>query len=460
MRIERRSPVDEHMVITGMIMDNIVLAAVAQVWEPDLFGSRWANLIAKWCYDYYKKYKKAPRRHIEALFASWARKHEDQEKTVALVERFLGSLSTEYESRKENPNSAYVIDVAGDHFNRQKLIKLKNELEGALDLGDIERAEEIAASYREIELGEGSFINVFEDEAALDLTFQSAGKPIVKYPGHAGEFFNESLERDGFISFMGPEKSGKSWFLIDLAVRAIEQKNKVAFFAIGDLSDHQMMNRLLIRLSGLPAKEAKLKIPTEIYRLKNERRVEVFSEYQTRKILTPKAAQLAWKKYQTDFGTDPLKLSIHRNSTISTRGIGEQIERWIGDGWIPDVVVIDYADLLSPPPGYVEREAINQTWKELRSISQMLHCLLVTATQADARSYGKDMLTMANFSEDKRKNAHVTGMIGINPGRDQRGEAKEWKLNFVVPPRERESPPVLRVAGCLGIGNPIMVSIF
>jgi hypothetical protein len=58
----------------------------------------------------------------------------------------------------------------------------------------------------------------------------------------------------------------------------------------------------------------------------------------------------------------------------------------------------------------------------LRAISQERHSLVVTATQADARSYAQNTLNLSNFSEDKRKYAHVTAMYGLN--QDPKGREK------------------------------------
>ena len=67
-----------------------------------------------------------------------------------------------------------------------------------------------------------------------------------------------------------------------------------------------------------------------------------------------------------------------------------------------------------------ERHRQNKIWKQLRSLSQERHCLVVTATQADAKSYESGLLHMKNFSEDKRKYGHVTAMYGLNQDKDGR----------------------------------------
>ena len=54
---------------------------------------------------------------------------------------------------------------------------------------------------------------------------------------------------------------------------------------------------------------------------------------------------------------------------------------------------------------------INTTWKQLRALSQDRHCLVVTATQANAGSYTREApMDRRSFSEDKRKLAHATGI--------------------------------------------------
>ena len=68
-----------------------------------------------------------------------------------------------------------------------------------------------------------------------------------------------------------------------------------------------------------------------------------------------------------------------------------------------------------------------------RALSQERHALLITATQADAESYKKGRLSLSNFSEDKRKLAHVTAQYGLN--QDPQGREKKlgiMRINEIV----------------------------
>ena len=85
-------------------------------------------------------------------------------------------------------------------------------------------------------------------------------------------------------------------------------------------------------------------------------------------------------------------------------------------------------------------------------------CLVVTGTQADADSYNRRLITRSNFSEDKRKLAHVDGIIGINEDSNDRQQGVT-RLNWVVL-RDGSNDPYrcLYVAGCREIGNPCILS--
>jgi len=135
---------------------------------------------------------------------------------------------------------------------------------------------------------------------------------------------------------------------------------------------------------------------------------------------------------------------------------------WGGGGWTPVFIIIDYGDTPAPPANSHKdfRHATNEIWKQLSALRQERHCCLVTATQADSASFDKATITRSNFSEDKRKLSHVTGMIGINqtPEEEDKGVIR---LNWIVR-REAEfrTFQCLHVATCLPICRPLVLSTF
>lgn len=463
MKVEKRDSTHERRVLIGLIVDRVVLASVTARWDGELFRSKWANLIAGWCVKFFRSYERAPGREVEHLFQGWAERSRDKD-TVALVEKFLVSLSDEYEELGKESNSQFVIDLAGRYFNDVKALRLAEAIQEDLEEGRGDEAQRRLEKHNRVELGTGTGVNIFKDKEAIDAIFAARNEPLIRYPGALGVFFEDALERDGFVAFMGPEKRGKSFCLLDVVWRSIEQNRNVAYFVVGDMSQNQVMRRMLARACRRPLKPGKVKYPTYLVHNASEKYAEVDHKvYQFKHFMSPTKA---WKTMleisRRIGGADYLKLSCHPGGTISVLGIQSTLQAWGRLGWTPDVVVVDYADVLAPCSDQREsRLAINETWARLRTLSQTFHCLVVTATQADAASYEAKLLSMSNFSESKLKFAHVTGMVGLNCDDNHEKPYGLMRLNWLV---LRESDFVIEkcvhVAGSRSIANPFIKSTF
>lgn len=254
-----------------------------------------------------------------------------------------------------------------------------------------------------------------------------------------------------------------TWWLIEMAWRALTQGRRVAFFEVGDMSQRQLLNRFYTRITKYPSDPGVIKIPT--YLNHEPDTPNAYTEFQEKEFdegLSPERAKSIMRKAQKKYGKDKLKLSVHANSSINVAGMESVLQTWERENqWTPDVVLVDYADILAPPVGVIEsRDQINATWKQLRAMSQRRHCLLATATQTDADSYKVGILSRSNFSEDKRKFAHVTGMLGLNVSEEDK-DNQITRLNWVLRREKKFSDSkICHVAGCLDIGAPAILSTF
>jgi len=464
MKVSRRDSAKEKQILTGMIVENIVLGRIAGKWRRDgMFHVRWANLVGQWCVDYFQRYGKAPRGDINGVFRSWAEQANDED-TIDLVDRFLSGLSDDYESEAAEINPDYLADVAAEHFNVVLLEQMAESINGNIDRGDVKKALETATKWNRVEMGVGVGIDVLQDKAAIQEAFESHTEPLIKYPGALGEFFGDQLAREEFVGITGATGRGKTWWLIDIAWQAIRQNRRVAFFEVGDMGQHQIMRRFMCRSAGHPTKAPyEFEVPTEIIHEVSTQAWKLKTD--TKTFDGPLNWQRAWESCEekTRRHKKPLlRLSTHPNNSINVKGVINILDEWERAEWVPDVVVIDYADILAIPTGFQpgERDAINETWKQLRSLSQSHHILVLTATQADAHSYDAYTIRRSNFSDDRRKNDHVTGMLGLNATEEEQGMGV-YRLNWIK--RREEAYTESRcvyVAGCLNIGRPHMVSAF
>lgn len=465
MRIERRKADAERSVLTGMLVARSVLGPIASRWTSDMFGTRWSNLVASWAVAHYRKYKEAPKEKIQDYFTEWSASNKDEE-TIGLVGDYLAAIDSEYESLRKNASPDYLLDQAEVLFNRVAARNLRDEIDGHLKTNDVTAAVEAINNYRRIEVTASTGINMCDAEEEIKNAFEITNDPLVVYDDALMGLLSPLMCRDSFVSFMGKEKVGKSFWLMDLAYRAYTQGRSVAYFEVGDMSQHQVLKRFASRAMERPVRADRWYYPTSMSPSDEleGRRPDVGTRREEVELdMTPAEAHAALAKLGSRHGVHNLKLSCHPNSSISVGGIESILETWQRtDGWHPDVVVVDYADILAAPnPGKGDtRDQINASWKAMRALSQRWHCLLVTATQADADSYESDILERGNFSEDKRKYSHVTACIGINQT-DRDKEANLYRMNVILA-REVEFSPtrVAWTAACLPIGNPCVLSTF
>jgi len=462
MRIEKKDSSDERRILTAMIVNRVVLARIASKWNGRLFRSRWANLVAGWCIRHLKRYDSAPGELIESAYEEWSATTADKT-TVNLVGDFLESISAEYEDLNREINSEYIIDVASDHFNLVAAERLAENIQDDVSARDLSALHQRVNAWSKIELGSGDGIDVLHEIEVVREAFESKSEPLITYPGALGQFFGDSLERDGFIGIEGPDKRGKSFWLMDMAYRALLQRRRIAFFEAGDMSQNQIMRRLMTRIAHHPQKSCSIQYPIKIARNQGDHVATV--EYKTRRYDRPLSWRRAWRKTKQlvthRLKTDRVlfRLSCHPNSSISIGGIRSILSDWERQEWVPDVIVIDYADILkSDIPQAERRQQIDDTWRQMRAMSQALHCLVVTASQTDAAAYTSHTIGRQNFSDSKTKLAHVTGMVGLNQSYKEK-ELGIIRLNWVV---RREGlyseTKCVHVAGALAIGNPAIRS--
>jgi hypothetical protein len=461
MNVEERDGSAERRVLAASLVDDGVCAAVAARWAPGgLYRSRWANVVGGWAADYCKRHRRAPKRDVRSLFAAWARTAD--EPTVRLVESFLESISDEFSGA--DVNAGHAIDEAGRHFNEVRLEATLSEARGLAERGDHDRAWELLAKANKVQLGRGVGVDVLTDDEALSAAMSSdASEPLFRYPGAAGEFFDvpDCFSRDCLVAFAGPKGRGKSFWLIDAAWRAMEQRRRVAFFAIGDMSQPQMMKRFAARAARRPVRPGEYRTPASVRYEGKDLRVEHVME-RCEERLTKEQAKAAFARTVRESvksGRSYLKLSCHPTKSVSVAGIASLLEEWARGGWVCDAVVIDYSDLLAPLNSREDnRDAINSSWVAMRALSQTMHCLVLTATQTKATSYYADLITRDHFADDRRKLDHAHAFVGLNQTHDEKAEGVTRLNFFALREGDYDERKCVTCAGSLAIANPCLRS--
>jgi hypothetical protein len=123
------------------------------------------------------------------------------------------------------------------------------------------------------------------------------------------------------------------------------------------------------------------------------------------------------EKYLKTEMKNPPKLYEFPSGALTPSKLRSILIRDRKEGWVPDVLVVDYIDIMgadSEDKKHDFRNQENTKWAKSRGISQEFDLLYITASQGNANSSVAEVLMEEHIAEDKRKKAHPTGLIGIN----------------------------------------------
>lgn len=463
----------ERRIIIGMIISTDYLRAINEFWEPKYIESTAIKTIASWCIEYFNKYNKAPRRDIEGIYTAKLKSGIKPQQAEA-IETILQSLNDEFKHKKFN--RAYLVDETIHYFQERRLKDYANNINAEIDKGSIIEAERLANSYSPIVREKHTAVNPFADSERVEKAFKDQKKLLIRFPKAFGDLINSQLTRDSFVAFTGMEKIGKTFTLIELAMRSIMSGCNVAFFQAGDMSEGQMIKRLYIWLTRrsdqkkycgdllipvvdcignqtntckLPERECDFGIFSKDTKMEQVSYKELMIAYEDNKKEykpcsncvksfrgavwfkhRPPVKPLTWKegykqarKFMTEY-PNQLRLATFPNETLTMTDIKTLLDTWERqDQFVPDVVIVDYLDILAPDADIKKldyRNQQNKIWQRARRLSQQKHCLFITVTQAAASSYEHDTLRLKDFSETKTKYAHVTAMYGLNQTDDEK----------------------------------------
>ncbi len=235
----------ERRIVTGLIVSTEYAQEIEPLWKSRYMESESARMIAGWCLEYYRQYQKAPGKDIEGIFAE---KIKSLSRTQAQdIEDILAGLSEEYERKQFNVQ--YLLDQTRTYFKERALSLHSEEIQDHLRAGDITEAERLALSFNPVETELNEVVDPLEAKR-IKKAFTDSSQPLIRFPKDLGKFWGKSLCRDGFVALMGPEKRGKSFWLNELALRAISSGCNVILFQAGDMTEEQWIRRICVSIAG------------------------------------------------------------------------------------------------------------------------------------------------------------------------------------------------------------------
>mgnify|MGYP001282223031 CR=1 FL=1 len=432
----KRTKVDlkeERKILTQMIVDSAFLKQMIEIIDVRLFESAFVQRVGGWVTEYYNFTEEAPEKNIQEIYIQ-KRKEISSEDEIDLIGEFLSALSKDYE-RGKIQNLDYSVNNAVFYFKKQSIKNLRQRLQDALDAEDMTAAENIIGQYRRVEKITGQGVDLLNDAKAIRDAFNEEFEYLFHMPGDLGKAIGP-LNRGDFIAYVGPPKRGKTFWMLETAWRPVFKGLKV-FFASLEMQKPQMVRRAWQAFTGQPKHSGEVEIPYFI-NTDDDNMVEISYKKVKKNGVGNLPVEDLQKKYKRASRGGNLKIVCYPAGCASVNTIEQTLSNFeTYENWIPDVIVVDYADLLQPDAKIREyRHQIDGVWKELRAMAQKRNCLVVTGSQAGRQTLDRDAKS-SDVSEDIRKVAHVTCLIVLN----QTPEEKKQKFMRLGIAAQREGAP-------------------
>ena len=267
--------------------------------------------------------------------------------------------------RQEVEGSEYIKEVSLDFCRKQNL---KKAMLKSVKLLENHSFDEISSVINEaIKLGSDSN---FGHDYVLDFEqrflFKSRNPVATGWP-EIDDLTHQGLGNGELGVVIAPTGAGKSMALVHIGAQALIAGKNVIYYTL-ELSDTVVGSRFDSCITNVPLDSLKT-FKEEIY--------EKIQELEGKLIV---------REYPTK-SASPVTLRNH-------------LEKVITRGFKPDVIIVDYADLLRPTSGLREkRHELETIYEQLRGLAQEFKCCLWTASQTNRSGLNAEVITMESISE-------------------------------------------------------------
>jgi hypothetical protein len=366
--------------LSALIFDFAFLQQVHDLVSDEYFDNDASKWISKIIVSYYDEYKTSPT--LEVFKVKLSEVPNDILK-IAIKDQ----LKQIVENRKVSD-----IDFVKDKFiafgKDQSLKKALIRSVDLLPLSDYEGIRNLIDSA----LKAGTDRGVGHEYLLhLEERFKEDKRNIIPTPWRAINDLTEGGLGNGDLGLIvGGPGGGKSWTLISLGKYAVEQGYTVIHYTL-ELSDIYVGRRYDAAFSQIPVSQI----------MDNKDKV--------RESLSNVKGNLYIKAYHTN------------NATVGT--IRSHVQKCMSQGIEPDMIIVDYADLLDSKKGRERKDKIDEIYKDLRGLANELNVLVWSASQVNragahddqvegdkiAGSYDKMGIIDFGMSLSRKKDDKVNG---------------------------------------------------
>ena len=343
-----------------ILMDRAYSDQIGEVLETEYFETKYLKRFTNLIYQYKEKYEVHPSMNLMASLINTEMDKED-DLVIKQVRDFLIRIHSDPAVQGEE----YIKDTALDFCKKQKL---KEAIVKSVRLLEKSSFDEISDLINEaLKLGQS---NDFGYHYLKD--FEKRFEVKVRSPMTTGWKTFDDLMQGGLGAgelgvAMAGTGAGKSHILVHLGAQALKEKKTVVHYTL-ELSETVVARRYDSCITGVKLKDLNVFKDNILEVVKDIEGTLIVKEYPTR--------------------------------SISTTAIKNHLSKLKMRGVEPDIIIVDYADLINPKKSYGEkRHDLESIYEELRGIAQEHKCPIWTVSQTNRTGYNAELVTMESISE-------------------------------------------------------------
>lgn len=369
----------EKVMVYNALIDPLYLQNIIEIVKPSYFVDDKIKIVFQSLIDYFNFHKKTPNITELKLYIL------EPEKRQALKDVVLkfAELDKNYDRDTLLLNTEKFLKEKAVY---QTVIKTSVEVQsGQFNISEILKSFESACG---ISLMESEGFDYLEniDQHCDDL--QQVFQTIPSGWKWLDERIGGGFQADGraLYVFYGVTNVGKSIFLGNIATNILSQNKTVVLISL-EMAEQVYAKRISSQLSKIPMGD----LSAQIVPLKDK-----LGEYK----LKHKDAKLIIKEFPPKSIT-PLQIKTY-------------IEKLIRKGIKPDVIVLDYLNLVAPPErGQNSYESIKQIAEDVRAMSYVFSCPVISATQTNRSAYNEANPGLETTSESMGLSHTVDAQFSI-----------------------------------------------
>jgi replicative DNA helicase len=268
-------------------------------------------------------------------------------------------------SKAQIEDTDYIIETSLDFCRKQKL---KEAMLKSVKLLKTSSFDEISQVINEaLKLGSDSnFGHDYLKDFEQRFLFKARNPTPTGWP-EIDTITHQGLGEGELGVVIAPTGAGKSMALVHLGAEALKAGKNVVYYTL-ELADTVVGSRFDSCITNVPLNDL------------SSFKEEIYEKVQ---MLTGK---LIVKEYPT------------KSASVNT--LKNHVEKLINRGFKPDLILVDYGDLLRPITTLKEkRHELETIYEQLRALAQIHNCCVWTASQTNRSGLNAEVITMESISE-------------------------------------------------------------